>query len=355
MTTKCKGVLLLVDGNIKDIIISVKTKKSIKNIKLSDLDISSKLFDNIEDAEIENIGEWELSTNESIIAYGYTSGMNENNHELLPLDNIISKTNKYYGDILLLKLDQTRKIISINSNNYEEIYNSCFNTDINSSDEDDSDCNNYDSQDEDLENSDDENISDYDDTISMTNEEYDGDLIDDYNEYNVDTNNEIRQEISKLFMLILNKEDSIELENSIFEFVLNKATERNIIHSWDNKIFKKIYINKARSIFINIKSDSYIKNGNLLSKIKENKISLKELPFMTFQEIYPEHWKKIMDEKYERDKMLYEYKQEAMTDQFKCGRCKKRECSYFELQTRSADESMTIFITCVSCGHRWRQ
>ena len=62
-----------------------------------------------------------------------------------------------------------------------------------------------------------------------------------------------------------------------------------------------------------------------------------------------------MDNKYKRDKYLYEEKQEAMTDQFKCGRCKSRECTYYELQTRSADEAMTTFITCLKCGNRWKQ
>ena len=46
---------------------------------------------------------------------------------------------------------------------------------------------------------------------------------------------------------------------------------------------------------------------------------------------------------------IYEEKTEAMTDMFKCGRCKLRKCTYYELQM-NADEGMTIFITCVNCG-----
>ena len=75
---------------------------------------------------------------------------------------------------------------------------------------------------------------------------------------------------------------------------------------------------------------------------------------MSPNELFPENWKELIDEKYRRDKILYETKKEAMTDQFKCGKCSSRETCYFEMQTRSADEPMTIFITCLNCGNRWK-
>ena len=62
-----------------------------------------------------------------------------------------------------------------------------------------------------------------------------------------------------------------------------------------------------------------------------------------------------------RDRMLLREQQQlegnkAMaTDMFKCGRCHKREATFYELQTRSADEPMTKFITCVNCGNHWKQ
>jgi transcription elongation factor S-II len=46
--------------------------------------------------------------------------------------------------------------------------------------------------------------------------------------------------------------------------------------------------------------------------------------------------------------------QAAPTDAFVCPRCKQRKCRYIMLQTRSADEPMTTFITCANCGHHWR-
>jgi len=38
-----------------------------------------------------------------------------------------------------------------------------------------------------------------------------------------------------------------------------------------------------------------------------------------------------------------------------CGKCKKNTVDYYEKQTRGADEPMTIFAHCLSCGNQWRQ
>ncbi|MES1906868.1 MAG: hypothetical protein MHM6MM_000096 [Cercozoa sp. M6MM] len=44
----------------------------------------------------------------------------------------------------------------------------------------------------------------------------------------------------------------------------------------------------------------------------------------------------------------------AATDEFKCGKCGSRKCSYKQAQTRSADEPMTTFVTCMNCKNRWK-
>ena len=45
---------------------------------------------------------------------------------------------------------------------------------------------------------------------------------------------------------------------------------------------------------------------------------------------------------------------EASTDDFTCHKCKSKKCSYYQLQTRSADEPMTTFVTCLNCNARWK-
>lgn len=39
---------------------------------------------------------------------------------------------------------------------------------------------------------------------------------------------------------------------------------------------------------------------------------------------------------------------------FRCSKCRSRRTTYYSVQTRSADEPMTNFVTCVDCGNRWR-
>ena len=35
-------------------------------------------------------------------------------------------------------------------------------------------------------------------------------------------------------------------------------------------------------------------------------------------------------------------------------KCKGNKCRYYQMQTRSADEPMTTFVTCLSCANRWK-
>jgi transcription elongation factor S-II len=41
--------------------------------------------------------------------------------------------------------------------------------------------------------------------------------------------------------------------------------------------------------------------------------------------------------------------------QFTCRKCKGEKTTNYQMQTRSADEPMTVFIACLTCGHRWRE
>lgn len=166
----------------------------------------------------------------------------------------------------------------------------------------------------------------------------------------------IRNKSSQLFNNILNNDTkSRQIEKDIYNSCLKYSSENNIIKNWDNVIFKSIYISRIRSIYSNLKSDSYLKNHNFKDKILNDEIDPKKISSLSNYDIYPEVWEDLLKKLAEKDKLKYDLKPEAMTDMFKCRKCGSRSCSYYEFQTRSADEPMTQFITCLDCKNNWKQ
>ena len=143
-----------------------------------------------------------------------------------------------------------------------------------------------------------------------------------------------------------------QMEKSIFEYASNECKSRNYVVNWNNKYFVNIYMDRLRSITINMKNSENIKN--LLVK---KKLNPHDYVFMSHQEINPERWKQLIKEKTIRDENKFNNKQEASTDLFTCPRstCKSKRCTYYEMQTRSADEPMTIFVTCLDCGKNFKR
>ena len=80
----------------------------------------------------------------------------------------------------------------------------------------------------------------------------------------------------------------------------------------------------------------------------------KDVGGMTHQELAPHVWEQYIAKKKERDENNQMPVIEASTDNFTCRKCKSKKCSYYQLQTRSADEPMTTFVTCIDCGKRWK-
>jgi transcription elongation factor S-II len=367
------AIILLIDGDIKKCEVPVKRKTS-PHHKTVTVEVMNSLLERTESSKPIIIGEWNLNKDETLIAYGYVEGMQENNHELPP--SLKRVTTTIYGDILMLKSNKKNHILNLICDEYETVYESLFhdiednNMNEDSSDDDD-DVNVNDDDDDDDDNLEEDGPEEehIDNTFNYDIEEIQEDSDDEpehepsieTEQFHIDNNdnndNNIREKCTNIFIanLTLSKNSCVILEKSIYKYACKEAEHRNLITKWNNLPFKKIYINKIRSMYTNLNKKSYVGNHSLIKKIKDKKINIEDLPNMTSQELFPEHWKKMMDSKYKRDQHLYEEKAEAMTDQFKCGRCKSRECTYYELQTRSADEAMTTFITCLNCGNRWKQ
>lgn len=137
------------------------------------------------------------------------------------------------------------------------------------------------------------------------------------------------------------------IEIGIFNYSLQQAESKNVIKKWDNHYFVMIYLSKFKSLMSNINNDE-------VKKMLSNKtIKPHEIAFKSHQELKPERWEKLIEAKKIKEENMYAPKLEASTDNFTC-RCKSKKCTYFQLQTRSADEPMTTFVTCLDCGNRWK-
>jgi DNA-directed RNA polymerase subunit M/transcription elongation factor TFIIS len=150
------------------------------------------------------------------------------------------------------------------------------------------------------------------------------------------------------------RETILLIEKGIYNKSIEYADTHDIGKRWDNEFFKKIYVLIAMKIYSNLNPDTYIENKRLIERMKEGEFKPQDLATMEDQYMFPEHWKPYVDEKAKRDKYLYEVTGESTTEMYQCSRCKQKKCTYYQLQTRSADEPMTTFVTCLNCGKRWK-
>lgn len=164
-----------------------------------------------------------------------------------------------------------------------------------------------------------------------------------------------RNAISNLLGNHLNPIEQKDLEIGIFNASLQDADVRKVRKNWENPLFVNIYNIIGKRSITNLIPNSYVNNYRLLERLKESEFKPHDVPFMNYGELYPEKWRQMMEQQLKRETKLLEGNKDMATDQFKCSRCYKRQCTYYEMQTRSADEPMTIFVRCLNCGKQWRQ
>jgi len=168
--------------------------------------------------------------------------------------------------------------------------------------------------------------------------------------YAISNPTNFRENIRKKFVPILGEDItlSLNLEIGVFNYAVKEAGIRKIVKKWDNPHFVQIYVDRLRTVYVNLK------HPDLLESVKSKEIASQNIAFMTHQEFQPDHWKDLIDRKIKRDASKYTDNIQASTDMFSCKKCRSKRCTYYEMQTRSADEPATIFITCLDCGKHWR-
>ena len=155
---------------------------------------------------------------------------------------------------------------------------------------------------------------------------------------------------SAIFYLIIDDPIVLNLEKGIFNETIKYCKEKSIELKWSNIDFSKKYSQLARKVLANI---TYTPNASeVKKKILENIWPAETIAAKTHKELNPEFYTQI------NLKIMSKYintnKEQEHDGFFTCRKCKSKKTTYTQAQTRSADEPMTTFVTCLSCDHRWK-
>lgn len=164
------------------------------------------------------------------------------------------------------------------------------------------------------------------------------------------------------------------IEKAVWLWALETARANNEPPVYENQLVRRRYKYKIIHIMNELTRDVSKVSCNLV--VKGDRVKLKmvlqpqlvyrllnkelksqDLPTMRAEQLWPDGpcaqtMLKLKMRDLEREKARA---QEAdYTGLFKCGKCKSTKTTYYQMQTRSADEPMTTYVTCKNCSHRWK-
>ena len=114
------------------------------------------------------------------------------------------------------------------------------------------------------------------------------------------------------------------------------------------------YRTKIRSLFQNLKNKS---NPQLRVSILSNEVAPSMFVRMSHDQLKSAQ-RREEDRKFEQENMnkaMVAQPERSINASLECSSCGQYKVTYTEAQTRSADEPMTVFCTCLNCGKSWKQ
>ena len=138
------------------------------------------------------------------------------------------------------------------------------------------------------------------------------------------------------------------IQKSVLNYSRDEADSRNTIKRWDNPYFVLIYTDRLKTILYNLKY------SDLIERVKSKIIKSHEIGNMSHQEMDIERWKDMIEKKRKRDKSKTQLNVNIEEGAFQCRKCGSKKTTYYQMQTRSADEPMTTFVQCTECPARWK-
>lgn len=147
-----------------------------------------------------------------------------------------------------------------------------------------------------------------------------------------------------------------EMEHALLQRSIRECTDLGVDVGWSSPIFCNHYRGRCLHMYENLKGKfGYVKNPTeWKTRLLSGETSPTQLSEFSPMELHSGRWKEQVEKQIEKDKHLYENSGNASIYLY-CSICKKKsKCDYYQMQTRSADEPMTTFVTCLECDKRWK-
>ncbi len=171
---------------------------------------------------------------------------------------------------------------------------------------------------------------------------------------------EIRKKIVEAIAKELQTSTTIPSIALSFAYNIEDSIHRRHPESIDGDNYKK----KARSIVSNFKKNEGLRKAILDGSQNASKVVDLTIEQLASQERNEERNKDIKEISLSQrtdfmditraERMLANGIDPNMGGEFTCRRCKGNKTTHYERQTRSSDEPMTVFVTCLTCGNRWK-
>ncbi len=142
----------------------------------------------------------------------------------------------------------------------------------------------------------------------------------------------------------------LNIEKGVFNKAIDICKNNNLPLKWSTKEFTQCYSKNARKILANI---SYTPNSNeFKNNILNGKYEYYDIVNLSHEQMDPEYWASIKINN--MNKHISSSKEEVADGIFTCNACKSKKTVYYQMQTRSADEPMTTYVTCTNCNKKWK-
>ena len=123
---------------------------------------------------------------------------------------------------------------------------------------------------------------------------------------------------------------------------------------WDNPLLRYRYTTKILSMEFNLKNP---KNPGLRERVLSGTVTPVQLVSMSPYAMFPEMWEPVFERVAHKQlrRQLTVDVDSAPDGLLQCRKCRSKKTSFVQMQTRSADEPMTVFAYCLACQCRWKQ